>query len=114
MSNISTDCLPISLRNNMENRKREGLIALYDIYGVLLTEKQRQYFEDYYFMDYSISEIAINYNISRNGVFDQLKRVAMLLEEYEAKLKLLEKISKIEALPIEDKWKTEVLNILKE
>lgn len=98
----------------MENRRRESLIALYDVYGVLLTEKQRQYFEDYYFMDYSISEIAVNYKISRNGVFDQLKRAVTVLEEYEAKLRLLEKISEIEALPADEEWKTEVLNILKE
>lgn len=98
----------------MENRKRENIIALYDVYGALLTEKQRQYFEEYYFMDFSISEIAENYSISRNGVFDQLKRAVLVLEEYEAKLKLLEKLSRIEALPEDKEWKTEVLNILKE
>ena len=42
----------------MESLDRNYVIALYDIYGVLLTDKQRLYFEDYYFMDLSISEIA--------------------------------------------------------
>ena len=106
--------LLISLRNNMENQKREELIALYDLYGNLLTDKQRSYFEDYYFMDLSITEIAENYGISRNGVFDQLKRVNKLLEEYEEKLDLLAKYNKIESLNIDEDNKNQVLSILKE
>ena len=54
--------LQISLRNNMEEEaKRVYIIDLYDIYGSLLTEKQRAYFEDYYFLDLSLSEMAENY-----------------------------------------------------
>ncbi len=98
----------------MEVQKREEIIQLYDIYGSLLTDKQRAYFEDYYFMDLSISEIAENYNISRNGVFDQLKRVNLLLENYEAKLKLSEKISKVGALKMDEALKNDILSILKE
>ena len=59
----------------MENNKRQEIISLYDLYYNLLTDKQRDYFEEYYFSDLSISEIAINFDISRNGVHDQLKRV---------------------------------------
>lgn len=98
----------------MENQKREELIALYDLYGNLLTDKQKSYFEDYYFMDLSITEIAENYGISRNGVFDQLKRVNKLLEEYEEKLNLLSKYSKIESLNIDESDKSQILSILKE
>lgn len=98
----------------MENQKREELIALYDLYGNLLTDKQRSYFEDYYFMDLSITEIAENYGISRNGVFDQLKRVNKLLEEYEEKLDLFAKYNKIESLNIDEDNKNQVLSILKE
>lgn len=98
----------------MENHKREEIITLYDIYGNLLTEKQRNYFEDYYYLDLSISEIAENYSISRNGVFDQLKRVCAILEEYEAKMKLNDKYNKIDKLNISDSIKEEVFNILKE
>ena len=67
----------------MTFEKREELIRLYDIYLNLLTNKQQQYFEEYYFDDLSISEIASNHEISRNAVFDQIKRVILNLEEYE-------------------------------
>ena len=55
----------------MQPDSREYLIELYDLYQRLLTEKQQMYFESYYFLDLSLSEIAENYNISRNGVYDQ-------------------------------------------
>jgi len=75
--------------------KREELISLYDVYGVLLTDKQKSYFEEYYFDDLSFSEIALNHGISRNGVFDQNKRVANILALYEdIKLKDLLKSNK--------------------
>lgn len=67
--------------------------ALYDFYGVLLTEKQQAYFEGYYHKDYSITELSENNQVSRNAVFDQLKRVEQKLIEYESKLHLLEKRS---------------------
>ena len=98
----------------MELDKREKLIELYDLYNNLLTEKQRSYFENYYFDDLSISEIAINYNISRNGVYDQLKRVENSLIDYEEKLKLAYKISKIESLDDNKLSKDEILSIIKE
>ena len=96
----------------MELEKREKLIELYDLYNSLLTEKQKGYFENYYFDDLSISEIAMNYNISRNGVYDQLKRVEDALLDYEAKLNLANKINKIASL--EDFTKENVLSIIKE
>ncbi len=98
----------------MELEKREKIIELYDLYNNLLTEKQRSYFENYYFDDLSISEIAINYNISRNGVYDQLKRVENSLIDYEEKLKLAYKISKIESLDDNKLSKDEILSIIKE
>lgn len=64
---------------------------LYDLYGDLLTDKQRQYFEDYYFNNLSFSEMADTYDVSRNAVFKQLHIVIDKLEEYEKKLKLLDK-----------------------
>ncbi|MDE5547316.1 MAG: DNA-binding protein, partial [Anaeroplasmataceae bacterium] len=60
---------------SMTFEKREEIISLYDTYGVLLTDKQKNYFERYYFDDLSITEIASNFEVSRNAVFDQLKRV---------------------------------------
>ena len=87
---------------------------LYDLYGDLLTDKQKKYFEDYYFSDLSISEIASNYNISRNGVHDQLKRVVNSLNEYEKLLRLKAKFDNINELKIDDRIKSTIMSILKE
>ena len=97
----------------MELEIRENIIRLHDLYQNLLTEKQRLYFEDYYFSDLSISEIADNYNISRNGVHDQIKRTVNELNELEEKLKLNEKINKISKLDIDDDNKKDIIDILK-
>lgn len=59
---------------------------LYDYYGELLTEKQRQLFDLYYDQDYSLSEIASVAGISRQGVHDTLSRAEQLLEGYERTL----------------------------
>lgn len=68
---------------------------LYDLYGKLLTDKQREYFEDYYFNNLSFSELAVNYNVSRNAVFKQLKITKEKLLEFDNALKLYEKKKKI-------------------
>lgn len=68
---------------------------LYDLYGELLTEKQREYFEDYYFNNLSFSEMAENYDVSRNAIFKQIHIVIEKLEEYELKLGLLKKKNKL-------------------
>lgn len=64
---------------------------LYDLYGCLLTEKQKEYFEDYYFNNLSLSEMAENYEVSRNAISKQLHIVIDKLNEYESKLALLNK-----------------------
>ena len=64
---------------------------LYDLYGDLLTDKQKEYFEDYYFNNLSFSEMADNYDVSRNAIFKQIHIVTDKLVEYEEKLKLLQK-----------------------
>lgn len=97
-----------------EEAKRQLTIDLYDLYGSLLTEKQRTYFEDYYFMDLSLSEMAENYGISRNGVFDQIKRAVSALEDYENHIHLLDKMKKIGSMEMDSKLKDEILNLLKE
>jgi len=68
---------------------------LYDLYGSLLTEKQKGYFEDYYFSNLSLSEMAENYNVSRNAIFRQIHIVTDKLEDYEKKLHLYERNQKI-------------------
>ena len=68
--------------------KRLYLINLYDYYSVLSTEKQCNYFEDYYFNNLSLKEISDNEQISRNAVFKQLKNIENKLTNYEEKLNL--------------------------
>lgn len=74
--------------------KREYLILLFDFYGPLLTEKQQQVINLHYENDYSFSEIAEQVNISRQAVYDLLKRAVNLLEQYEARLHLVEKFNR--------------------
>ena len=74
------------------------LINLYDYYCDLLTEKQRNYFEEYYFNNLTLSEISENYSISRSTISKQLKEVISKLELYEDKLNLYEKGIKIKEL----------------
>jgi predicted DNA-binding protein YlxM (UPF0122 family) len=62
-----------------------------DCYLDLLTDKQKDYLNLYYGEDLSLSEIAEELDVSRNAVFDNLKRAVHLLEDYENKLHLLEK-----------------------
>lgn len=69
---------------------------LYDIYGSLLTDKQKEYFEDYYFKNLSLSELASKYNISRNAIHKQLKETIKRLENYEDNLRLAKKNEMLE------------------
>lgn len=64
---------------------------LYDFYGELLNEHQRQIYEDFVFNDLSLGEIAAEEGISRQGVSDLIRRCTKKLEEYELKLHLVEK-----------------------
>ena len=64
---------------------------LYDFYGELLTEHQKQIYEEVVLNDYSFSEVAEAQGISRQGVHDLVKRCNRILQEYEAKLHLVER-----------------------
>ena len=64
---------------------------LYDCYKKLLTKKQQDYFENYYFENLSLSEIAENENITRQAVRDNLKKGENNLFEYEEKLGFMRK-----------------------
>ncbi|RAL26177.1 putative DNA-binding protein [Thermoflavimicrobium daqui] len=64
---------------------------LYDFYGVLLTEKQRNLLELYYLEDWSLGEIAEDQKISRQAVFEAIKRAQATLNDLENKLGLLKK-----------------------
>lgn len=68
---------------------------LYDFYGELLTERQQQVYESVVLEDYSLSEVAEELGISRQGVHDMIKRCNKTLEEYEEKLHLVERFLNI-------------------
>ena len=71
---------------------------LYDFYQSLLTPKQRNYMSLYYLDDYSLGEIAEEYSISRQAVYDNIKRTEQMLEEYEQKLLLFQKFQERQQL----------------
>ena len=87
---------------------------LYDYYSGLFTEKQKDYFEAYYFQDYSLSEISENYHVSRNAVYGQIKIVEEKLEFYEKILGLYQKNKKIKELLIDadEKLKKKIEEIM--
>ena len=70
--------------NDMEKIFQQ--VLLYDFYGELLTEHQRNVYEDAVYNDMSLSEIAEDAGISRQGVHDLLRRCDKQLRSYEAKL----------------------------
>ena len=75
----------------MDNlNKIEELNELFSLYQELLTEKQVEYFKMYYHFDYSLQEIADNFDVSRNAIYDQIKKTEEHLYNYEEKLKLVE------------------------
>lgn len=75
----------------MEKIFEQGL--LYDFYGELLTDHQRKIYEDAVYHDMSLSEIAEEQGISRQGVHDLIKRCDKILAGYEDKLHLLERFT---------------------
>lgn len=96
----------------MEKIVRQAL--LYDFYGELLTEHQKSIYSDIVLDDLSYSEVARAEGISRQGVFDLVKRCDKILEDYESKLLLVEKfldtkdrVSRIHELATELKAMTE-------
>lgn len=64
---------------------------LFDFYQSLLTDKQRLYMQLYYLEDLSLGEIANEYGVSRQAVYDNVRRTEAMLEDYEAKLMLFTK-----------------------
>lgn len=80
----------------VERLVRTGL--LYDFYGGLLTEKQQRVMELYFLENWSLAEIAANEGVSRQAVHDLLQRSEKTIEGFEAKLGLLERFSKQQAL----------------
>lgn len=82
----------------MELEKHLRNNQLFGFYQSLLTEKQQQMMSLYYEEDYSLSEIADLYHITRQAVRDNIKRTETILSNYESKLQLLQRRDKRQAL----------------
>jgi len=76
--------------------ERDYLIILYDFYSGLLSDKQQEYFEDYYFNNLSLGEIAENTGLSRNAIHKNIKRKEEKQKFYEEKLELYKKKNIVE------------------
>ena len=93
--------------------ERNYMIILYDFYGELLSEKQKLYFEEYYFRNLSLGEISDNLNVSRNAVHKCIINVEEKLKFYEEKLRLLYKSNIIRDI-IKKENNNEIKNKLRE
>lgn len=94
--NINNDNIEVDNKKSKEDsiiKKHEYYTTLFDFYENLFTDKQRNYFSDFYFYDLSLSEIAKNYNISRSAVFDAIDKIHKQLDDYEKKLSLFKKFT---------------------
>ena len=80
----------------MEKTLRMSL--LFDFYGVLLTDRQQDVFQMYFHDDLSLGEIGDQLEVSRQAIYDILRRVGIILEEFEAKLALLDKHQQRQAI----------------
>ncbi|GAB6931536.1 putative DNA-binding protein [Paenibacillus sp. JCM 10914] len=79
----------MSQENRLEKTNRINL--LFDFYEQLLTEKQQTFLKYYFHDDFSLGEIAGEFEISRQAVYEHIKRAEQVLESYEEKLGLLGK-----------------------
>ncbi|MDR0269141.1 putative DNA-binding protein [Paenibacillus sp.] len=79
----------MSQENRLEKTNRINL--LFDFYELLLTEKQQTFLKYYFHDDFSLGEIAAESGISRQAVYEHIKRAEQVLEQYEEKLGLLKK-----------------------
>ncbi|WP_339784590.1 YlxM family DNA-binding protein [Paenibacillus sp. FSL R7-0313] len=79
----------MSQENRLEKTNRINL--LFAFYELLLTEKQQTFLKYYFHDDFSLGEIAAEFEISRQAVYEHIKRAEQVLENYESKLGLLGK-----------------------
>ncbi|MDD2207794.1 MAG: hypothetical protein PHG03_01685 [Bacilli bacterium] len=71
---------------------------LYDYYGKLLTDTQIKYFEEYYFNNLSLQEIADIYQVSKNAISKTLIEITNKLDDYETKLQLYQNSKQIKKI----------------
>lgn len=88
-------------------KEKIELSILFDFYGELMKNNHKHIFEDYILNDLSLSEIAEEQGISRQGVYDIIKRCSIQLRNYEERLNLIhkfditkEKVNQIKSLAL--------------
>ncbi|HIU63514.1 MAG TPA: DNA-binding protein [Candidatus Avacidaminococcus intestinavium] len=86
------------LKENLDISQRMRIVGLYDLYGSLLTERQKKCMELYFYNDLSLSEVAEELEVTRQAIYDLLRRVEQILERYEKELKLLEHFKETDML----------------
>ena len=98
----------------MELKEMTEIGILLDYYKPLLTEKQKRYLIDYFEEDLSLSEIAQNYEVTRQAVYDNIRRGCKILRDYEEKLNFYKKDRKLynELLELKKDFKEENLDKL--
>ncbi len=94
--------------------ERLYLISLYDLYGNLLTNKQKTYFEEYYFDNLSLSEMSEIYSVSRSAISKSLNEIATKLKNLEDKLKIYSKLSEVSNLIKDKKILAKIEDIFKD
>ncbi|WP_028611067.1 putative DNA-binding protein [Paenibacillus harenae] len=78
--------------------KTTRINLLFDFYEPLLTEKQRTFLKYYFHDDFSLGEISAEFGISRQAVYEHIKRAEQVLEGYESKLSLLARHESLQKL----------------
>lgn len=82
---------------NGQVEKNLSISILNDYYGALLTQKQREFLCLYYNEDFSLAEVADNYNISRQCVYDTIKNAESRLLDFESKIGFIKKIENVKS-----------------
>lgn len=72
------------------------MALLYDFYGDMLTDRQKEFYDLYYNEDLSLAEIAENYGITRQGVRDVIVRAEAILTELEDKTGIIRRFHKMQ------------------
>ena len=95
-------------------KEREYILELYETYNKLLTDKEKTYFEYYYFEDYSLQEIADNNEVSRAYVGKYINSIEDKLKRFEGALNLLDKSKKIKEIivDLDEKTKEKIEDLL--
>ena len=95
-------------------KDREYICILFDYYGELLTEKQNEYFQDYYFENLTLSDISENNNVSRNAVHKTIKESEEKLLFYEEKLNLYRKSEQIKNIisNLDDDLQNQIIQLI--